>query len=196
MITGIHDHDAIDLEAIAKCQSRVVQIPRLDIDLAEPERALDEIMIAGRGAKVLQTDRKVGLLHLPGESIAQGVAEAVGPVDVPFIAGHEQRREEWQALDVVPVGVTDQEVTAYGAGAHGLQRKAEILCAAAAIKDDPRAILRLELDAGGVASVAKSIGPRLGDRAPCPPETHSHGGAAVRGEVDQDSATTNLLPQP
>ena len=40
------------------------------------------------------------------------MAETLWPIDVPFVAGHEKRSEEWDALDVVPMGVADQDVAA------------------------------------------------------------------------------------
>jgi glutamate-5-semialdehyde dehydrogenase len=74
------------------------------------ELALDEVVVLDRGAEVEELDREVGVLHLARERLVDRRVEAAGPVHVPHVARHEQRREERQPLDVVPVRVPDEQV--------------------------------------------------------------------------------------
>jgi multisubunit Na+/H+ antiporter MnhB subunit len=52
------------------------------------------------------------MLHLPGQGFTQGLAEALRAVYVPLAAGHKKRIEEWDALDVIPMRMADQDVAA------------------------------------------------------------------------------------
>ena len=79
-------------------------------DVVDLELALDEVVVLDRRVEVEQLDREVRVLHLTRERLVDRRVEPAGPVDVPDVAGLEQRREERQALDVVPVGVPDEEV--------------------------------------------------------------------------------------
>ena len=52
---------------------------------------------------------KIGILHLPGQGFTQGLAEALRAVYVPFVTGHKKQSKEWDALDVIPMRMADQE---------------------------------------------------------------------------------------
>jgi len=83
-------------------------------------------------------------------------------------AGHEGRQEERQSLDVVGVGMADEEVRSRRAAAR--QRDAELPRAGAAIEDEERAVVGARLDTGCVPAVASGLRTGRGDRSPDPPE--------------------------
>ena len=98
----------------------MIQIVGGDLDIVDIEGALDEVVIANLGPALIERDREVCILHLPGQGFTQGLAQALRAVDVPFVAGHKKRSEEWDALDVIPMRVADQDVAAqaFSAGRH------------------------------------------------------------------------------
>ena len=56
---------------------------------------------------------EVGVLHLPRKRFAQRGAEAARHIDVPLVARPEKGSEEGQALDVIPVGVANQDMATH-----------------------------------------------------------------------------------
>jgi hypothetical protein len=83
-------------------------------------------------------------------------------------AGHEGRQEERQSLDVVGVGVADEQVRSRRAAAR--QRDAELPRAGAAIEDEERAVVGAGLDTGGIPTVARGLRTGRGDRSADSPE--------------------------
>src|SRR5207237_6419377 len=130
---------------------------RGDLDVVDPQPSLDQLMIADRRAELLEAHWKIGVLHLAGERVAQCLAEAARRVDVPFVAGLEQRPEERDALDVVPVGVADQDMAAQRLAA-GHKLASENLGAGSHVEDDESPRGRPQLDAGRIPAIAQ--GPR------------------------------------
>jgi hypothetical protein len=96
--------------------------------------------------------------------------------DVDAVAGAIERREERQALDVVPVGVADED---RGLALAVLERLlheglAEVADAGARVDDDRRAALRTHLDARRVPAVPVGGSSWDGDRASNSPEPDLH----------------------
>jgi len=83
-------------------------------------------------------------------------------------AGEERRQEERQPLDVVGVGVADEQVGPRRAAAR--EGDPELPRARAAIEDEERPIVGARLDAGRVAAVASGLRTGRGDGSPDPPE--------------------------
>ncbi len=110
MVGCVHDHRTIDLESVAEGERRMVEEPGVDVDVVDVEHAFDEVLVDDRGGELIDRHRKVGVLHLTGEDLRQRAAEAAGARDAPTASLLEQRREERQTLDVVPVGVADEDV--------------------------------------------------------------------------------------
>src|SRR4029078_3968445 len=126
--------------------------------------------VAHLGGELLDRDREVRVLHLPGERLANRGPQATRAVDVPLECGIEKRSEEGQALDVVPVRVADEDVAALGAVTLGQQRLAEAVRARPAVEEDQRPARAAHLDARGVAAIANGAGARLRDRSARAPE--------------------------
>ena len=67
-------------------------------------------------AQVAHLDREIRVLHLTGHRLFETALEADRRVDVQLGAGQERGDEEGKALDVIPVGVADEEVEPDGLG--------------------------------------------------------------------------------
>ena len=94
VITGIHHRRRVGLQPKSERERGMVQIAGRDLDVVDVERTLDQVVIADPGPALVERDGEIGVLHLPGQVFAQRLAEPLGPVDVPFVARHEQRIEE------------------------------------------------------------------------------------------------------
>jgi len=86
-------------------------------DIVDIEGALNEVVIANLGSALIERDGEIGILHLPGQGFTQRLAEALGAVYVPFVAGRKKRTKEWDALDMIPMRMADQDVAAQPLGA-------------------------------------------------------------------------------
>ena len=62
------------------------------------------------GAELFELERKVGVLHLAGQRLAQRRPEPARRIEIPFISGPEEGGKEGQPLDVVPMGMADQNM--------------------------------------------------------------------------------------
>ena len=168
VITAIDHSHPIDLQPIAERERWMIQVLGGNLDVVDLEGALDQVVIANPGAALIERDREVGILHLPGKGLTQGLAEAVRAVDVPFVAGHEQRREERDALDVIPVRMADQDMAARALSAGRDQLLTERVSPSSAIQDYKGVSRRSHLDAWGVSSVTSGARAGLGDRTASP----------------------------
>jgi len=180
VIAGIDDCGAVYLKAVAECQRRVVQVVCSYSDVADREYALDQLMVANGCGELFQQDRKIGVLHLPGEGFTHRLGEAMGCIDVPLVAGHKQRGKKWPALDVVPVRMADQHMAAQRPHAAFHQRFAQLVSTGSTVDDDEGTGCRPYLDAGCVAAVSDGARSRLGNRAPGTPEANMHGRLSCR----------------
>jgi hypothetical protein len=112
MIGAVYDRGIIRLEPVTKCKCRMIQIMRNNVYVADPEDALDQIMIMNRSFELIRSYGKVGVLHLPSERFSHGLRQTLRTVDVPFVTGYEKRGKERKTLDVIPMRVTDENMTA------------------------------------------------------------------------------------
>src|SRR5262249_32014042 len=85
-----------------------------------------------------------------------------------------ERRKKRKTLDVVPVRVSKQEMTAYGVFARRHEAPTQIMSAGAAIQDNQRPVCSTHLHAGGVAPVANRARSRLCQRPARPPEPNPY----------------------
>src|SRR6516165_739167 len=91
----------------------MVEVAGRNPDIIDDERTLHEVVITNGGFELIERNGKIGVLHLSRERVAQRTPQPLGAVDVPFVPGREQRIEERQLLDVIPMGVADQDVAAH-----------------------------------------------------------------------------------
>ena len=123
VIRRVHNRIAAGLQAIAQRESRVIEILRGDAHLPDREFALGDIVKANRRSELRQRDGEVVVLHLTRQRHFELASERARSIDVPGVAGHEQRREKGEPLDVIPVRVGEQEVSV-AARPRGQQRLA------------------------------------------------------------------------
>ncbi len=180
VVGGVDERRAVGLDPVAERQRRVVHVVGGDADVVDLDAAFDQVVVADLGGELLDRDRKIGVLHLARERLADRRPEAARSVDVPLEVPLEQRRQERQALDVVPVRMADEDMTPARPVRLREQRLAEAVRAGAAIEQDQRAARAAHLDARGVAAVAEGVGPGLRDRAAGAPETDAHPDLPVR----------------
>jgi hypothetical protein len=88
-------------------------------------------------------------------------------------AGEERGQEEREALDVIRVGVADEQVRADRTGPR--ESDPELARPGAAVEDEQRAVVGARLDARRVAAVASGLGTRRGDGPPDAPEADTDG---------------------
>jgi hypothetical protein len=145
-----------------------------DLDVVDIEGAFNKIVIMNCSFELIRRYGKISVLHLTGERFAQGLAETFGTVDVPLIARHKKRGEERDALDVIPMRVTDEDVTAqaFGAGRH--QILAKRVSSSPTINDNKCSTRRAHLDARCISSVPSRARSRFGDRTARAPELDAH----------------------
>jgi hypothetical protein len=152
----------------------VVQVLRLDQDAAHAEEPLLELGEVDARAQVPQLHGEVRVLHLPGHRLLEALLEPERRVHVQLGAGNERGHEERKALDVVPVGVADEEVQPQRLGHRLHQVQAQLAGAGAAVEDDDGSVGGAKLHAGGVAPEARRAIAGRGDRAARSPEPDVH----------------------
>jgi hypothetical protein len=152
----------------------VVQVLGLDQHVADPEKALLQLGEVDPRAQVSQLDREVGVLHLPGHRLLEALLEPERRVHVELGPGQERGDEERKALDVIPMGVADEQVQAHGGGEGPDQMEPQLARAGAAVQHDDRAVLGPHLHARRVAAVSGGALARRSYRAPGAPEPYVH----------------------
>jgi hypothetical protein len=145
-----------------------------DFDIFDIEGTFDKIVIMNCSFELIRCYGKISILHLTSERFAQRLVETLGTIDVPLIARHKQRGEERDALDVIPMRVTDEDMTplAFGAGRH--QILTERMSSSPTINDNKCPKRRANLDAGGVPPIACRGRARLSYRTASSPELYPH----------------------
>ena len=126
VVGGVDQHGAAGLQAVPEGQRRVVQVAGGDAHPAGVEAALSEVVEADSSGELTQVEGEVLVAHLPAQDAPQALPGAAGGVDVPLAPRYAERGEEGEALDMVPVGVGEQQVAPgwRAAGAHQCLPKA------------------------------------------------------------------------
>ena len=175
VIAGVDHGGAIDFEAKTECERGVVQILRGHANRTDLEDALRQVGVAEFGHQGIQVDGRVLVGHLPGEGGLQPPITPARGVHRPSRALDEERIEEREPLDVIPVGVADQQVPDDGFAALR-QRFAEPVRARPAVQYDERSIRSAQFDTRGIAPVANRRGSGRCNRSSRAPELDLHPG--------------------
>jgi hypothetical protein len=85
----------------------MVHVLRPDPQIADLEITFDQLVIADLGAHLIEPHREIDILHLPSQSVVQGLPKPFGSVDVPFVSRREKGIKEGDALNVIPMSMTD-----------------------------------------------------------------------------------------
>ena len=152
----------------------MIQIARGDADTADVETAFAKVVELNAGAEALQIDREILIGHLSGERPLEVSPEAARGVDVPLGAGYEERSEEGEPLNMVPVGVADEEVAVHRAVGSRHELATKLIRTGAAVDDNPRSVVGHGLDARRVSAVADRRRARAGNRPACTPKGDPH----------------------
>src|SRR5262249_50422424 len=99
------------LQTIAQRESWVIEILRGDAHPTNREFLFGDIVKANRRCQLRQRDGEVIVLHLTRQCPLELASERSWSIDVPRIARDKQRSEKREPLDMIPVRVSDQEVS-------------------------------------------------------------------------------------
>src|SRR5262245_15616709 len=174
VIGRVHDHHAAGLQTVAEGEGRMVQILRDDAHTADRKATFDQIVKARRRPELRERNGKVVVLHLSGQGPFELLPDRTRSVDVPRITRHEERREERETLDVIPVGVRDQQMAVVRGLARGHQRMSQLVSAGPTVEDQEGPVDASDLYARCVAAIAERGGARLGDGTTGAPEPDLH----------------------
>src|SRR6516165_1531067 len=174
VIATIHNRRTICLDAVPKRQRGMVHILGCDPDIIDIESALEQIMIAYGGAELVGRYRKIGVLHLPRECFAQRLIQPFRSIDVPFVSGREEGREKRNTLDMIPMGMTDENVSGQAPGPARHQVEPQTVKPSPAIYNNKRSALRAKLKAWRVSAMARCRRSGLGQRTLRTPKLNLH----------------------
>ena len=94
----------------------MIEVLRLYKDIADAEETFFEFCVMYPAGEVLKFDGEVRILHLSRQRIFQASLKRARTINIEFAAGKKGRSEKWEALDVIPVRVANQEMNAMGSG--------------------------------------------------------------------------------
>ena len=162
----------------------MVQVCRRDGGIPDPERLAAVFVDVDRGNQVTERDREVVGLHLAAEDRLQRLATPGRAVDVERRAGGVGRDEEREALDVIPVGVADEQMDRRSPPPELLgERETELPDPGPRVEYE-NVLPRPDLDARRVASVERRGRARGGDGSAGAPEGRGEpGGGPVGAEA-------------
>src|SRR5687767_3326625 len=85
-----------------------MEVLRDDPRATDLVRSLAELLERDGGRKLADVDGEIGELHLAGQDFAQGSSAPFRAADRDPGAGNEERGEEREPLNVIPMRVTEQ----------------------------------------------------------------------------------------
>ncbi len=88
----------------------MIQKLRTHADAIDIVDALGEIHVRDLRAELRKLHGKIRVLHLARQYIRQRSVRALWTAHREPVPRHEQRREKWEALDVIPVRVAQENV--------------------------------------------------------------------------------------
>jgi hypothetical protein len=148
-----------------------------------------------------EIDGKIRRAHLALEGLTERRAAHPTGVAPQDALGVKQRREEGQALDVIPVQVGEKQMGVEGVAlaergrAARLELLAEVAQARAAVKHDAMAP-HLHLDAARIAAHARRARPRCSDATPHAPERDDEVSDPCSVRHRQDRPAEGCSPPP
>src|SRR5262249_41825985 len=107
----VSDGAAARVQPIGHRDPGMVEARARDLDWPDLEvRTLEQLAEGDIGLHRIERDGEIGIVGLRTEDGSEMGVVALPSVDEDAIAGAVERREERQPLDVVPVGVADEQV--------------------------------------------------------------------------------------
>src|SRR5207245_2628526 len=165
-------------DAVGQRRRGGMQVLRLDEHLPDAAESFVQFREMDAAPEVVHFHREVGVLHLPGNGVLQAAMKAHGGVDVQLGVGQEGRAKERETLNVIPMGMPDEEVKAERLRL-GLQEvMAQLPDAGPAVQDDDRAVIGADFHACGVPAKFGGLFSRHGDGPAGPPEADEQGSSS------------------
>src|SRR5207253_3373837 len=172
VIGRVHERAAGAGHAVAERRRGVVHELAADAERADAELALTQLDDLHLGRELIHRHGEVRVVHLPPERRGERPIDASRAVDREIRARKEGRQEERQSLDVIGVGVTDEQVGPDRSAAG--ERDAQLPRTGAAVEDEEGPVVRAGLDARRVAAVPDGVAARRGDGSAHAPEPDPH----------------------
>src|SRR5215471_11654052 len=123
--------------------------------------------------QVVERNRKVVTVHLPSEESLEAAVWTVQAVDIHAVASAVCRLKKREALYVVPVSVTDEQVHFEVAlGIFLGKHNAQLADTGTAVKDE-NLFAASDFHTRGVAAITNRLGTGCCDRSPCAPKLHA-----------------------
>src|SRR4029450_1609499 len=197
VVAQVHYRRAVRFDAVAQRHRRMMEILRNDPRTADVVRSFSELPEVDGGRKLADLDGEVRELHLTGKNFGQRMSAPFWTADGDLVPGNEERGEEGEALDVIPMRVAEQDHRRDGLRGVCHELRAQRASTRPAVEYETGPFARRHFHARGIA--AEADGPRTGggDRPPGPPESHSHvpSSAAIRSPRGERRDTARA-PQP
>ena len=113
VIAAIGNRCAVGLKAVPQRQPRMIQVARRHLYIIDLKRAFQQIVVADFGTKLLGRYRKISVLHLAAQGVPDALMQPLGAINVPLPVWRKKRCKKRDALNVVPVRMTDEKVAAF-----------------------------------------------------------------------------------
>jgi hypothetical protein len=170
-------------QAIAQRGSRVAKSEGTDPEIIEVKVALADFDYRERCGKRVEWNWEHHGIHLPTEYLLQRYSLLGRSVNGHRCSPRAEWLEEGQTLDVIPMGVRQQDVCAERTVPLLHQLMTEWTEPAPGVENDQTAAAAVDADAGGITAVSSCVGTRSWNRAPGSPERQcvSHVGSPAAG---------------
>src|SRR3989442_3517353 len=167
----------------------MVDAAREDSEVVDLERRLGDLGEATDGRHRAHVHRKIGIGHLPLQRLLERSLRKVERVEAELVSLVVKRKEKRQSLDMIPMVMTDQDMSENRPAAEFLHKRlSEHPHAGAAVDDEQRSRVRAELQARCIAAVSEAFRLWGGDGAADSPELQPH---KVRSLYDSRGITTH-----
>lgn len=141
-----------------------------DLNVTDVKTGFFEFFDFYVGRDFFQSDGKEWAFHLARKNICEAVARAFIAENAQMILFFIDRKKKWEALDMVPMGVSEKQGDFHwGIVEFGEELAAERAQTGAAVENDDL-VIGADFDAGSVAAVADGSWARSGDGAADAPE--------------------------
>ena len=174
VIGDIHQRGPARIKAVGQRQGGMVRVAQGRLGPAQRKGSLAEVGEANCRSERFEVNRKIAVGHLPGEGSVQLIAHPAGAVDVPLVSGNKKRNEKREPLDVVPVGMGDEDIALHVFLSRGHQLLIETVDAGATVEDIQRSVVHDDLNAGRIPAVAEGSRPRFRQGPANAPKPNSH----------------------
>ena len=173
MVGEVGDRDALDLDPEPERRVGVAHPARPHLGAVQREVVVGDGLERDVAAQLFGGDREVRRAHDAAEHLVERAVVLVRADDGDRAATGGERREERQALDVVPVEVREQHGRPVAVeAALGVQLLAVVAQAGAEVEDDGSMTVGRDLDARGVPPVAVELVAVARSGPANPPEVH------------------------